>query len=234
MDNVKITEALKTEKVIGEAAVEFTAAILENKKSQEELVALKDILIGKLNSYLITSIANKNTFAMELFANKVNGAEGYNIVFTEIIESRTEHDIIDWVKNIHTKASLAISLIDKILPSIEDGGISEELLLKMQDARIFNIGEHSLANIDKQGSKKAVTPNNGKTAKNDKILISIDREQVKQIAKAYEEDIAFTNKLLIGTGILLLGSIGYLAYKTYTAEDATAAGIMDQGFAPIL
>ena len=118
MDNVKIAEALKTEKVIGEAAVEFTAAILENKKSQEELVALKDILIGKLNSYLITSIANKNTFAMDLFANKVNGTEGYNIVFTEIIESRTEHDIIDLAKNMHTQASLAISLIDKILPSI--------------------------------------------------------------------------------------------------------------------
>lgn len=234
MDNVKIAEALKTEKVIGEAAVEFTSAILENKKSQEELVALKDILIGKLNSYLMTSIANKNTFAMDLFANKVNGTEGYNIVFTEIIESRTEHDIIELAKNMHTQASLVISLIDKILPSIEDDSISKELLLIIQDARIFNTGEKSLANVDKKRSKKAVTPNNGKTAKNDKILISIDREQAKQIAKAYEEDIAFTNKLLIGAGILLLGSIGYLAYKTYIAEDATAAGIMDQGFAPIL
>lgn len=238
MDNVKIAEALKTEKLIGAAAVEFFTAILENKKTQDELVALKAVLLSKLNSYLMTAIANKNTFAMALFADKANGTDGYDIVFTDMIESRTEPDIIDLAKNMSTSAAMAINLIDALLPSVEDGSISKETLLTIQDVRVFITGERCLANVTKKrpvaNAKSTTVPNDDKDNKNDKVLISIDKEEAKRVAAAYEKEVNTNSKLLIGAGILLLGTIGYLAYKTYTAEDTTAAGIMDQGFAPIL
>ena len=238
MNNVKIAEALKTEKVIGAAAAEFFAAILENKKTQDELVALKAVLLSKLNSYLMAAIANKNTFAMALFADKANGVDGYDIVFTDMIESRTEHDIIDLAKNMHTSAVMAINLIDAVLPSVEDGSVSKEMISNIQDVRIFITGERCLANVTKKrptaNAKPDVKPDDDKDSKNDKVLISIDKEEAKRVAAAYEKEVNTNSKLLIGAGILLLGTVGYLAYKTYTAEDTTAAGIMDQGFDPIL
>lgn len=238
MDNVKIAEALRQERVIGVAAVEFFNGLIENKKTKEELVALKAVLLGKLNSYLMTAIANKNTFAMALFADKPNGTDGYDIVFTDMIESRTEPDIIDLAKNMHVNAVMAINLIDAVLPSVEDGSVSKEMISTIQDVRIFITGERCLANVTKKrptaGVKSDVKPDDDNDSKNNKVLISIDREEAKRVASAYEKEVNTNSKLLIGAGILLLGTIGYLAYKAYTAEDATAAGIMDQGFAPIL
>lgn len=238
MDNVKIAEALRQERVIGVAAVEFFNSLLENKKTKEELIALKAVLLGKLNSYLMTAIANKNTFAMALFADKANGTDGYDIVFTDMIESRTEPDIIDLAKNMSTSAVMAINLIDALLPSVEDGSVSKETLLTIQDVRVFITGERCLANVTKKRptvtAKPATAPNDNKDNKNDKVLISIDKEETKRVAAAYEKEVNTNSKLLIGAGILLLGTIGYLAYKTYTAEDSTTTGMMDQGFDPIL